>query len=201
MSTPFSYFLKYMFFIFFLQNCWHYARLLVSFFLVGNKLIRRMRKCRNWQTSKTKDLVTIAVVWVQVPSSALLIRVRKPYKLRLPRFLFLNCLNTLEHVHIRHFATDCRFVGRYSIFQRFRCKNVTLVFVYHTTSYPSRFTAPDSSCIYFFTSWRWICTTFSEKFSFFNATSFPTRNPNVKFKPIARYATFFFFYIVSWPTQ
>lgn len=30
-----------------------------------------MRKCRNWQTSKTKDLVTIAVVWVQVPSSAL----------------------------------------------------------------------------------------------------------------------------------
>ncbi len=28
------------------------------------------RKCRNWQTSKTKDLVTIAVVWVQVPSSA-----------------------------------------------------------------------------------------------------------------------------------
>ena len=32
-----------------------------------------MRKCRNWQTSKTKDLVAIAVVWVQVPSSALII--------------------------------------------------------------------------------------------------------------------------------
>ena len=30
-----------------------------------------MRKCRNWQTSKTKDLVSIALVWVQVPSSAL----------------------------------------------------------------------------------------------------------------------------------
>ena len=30
-----------------------------------------MRKCRNWQTSKTKDLVFIANVWVQVPSSAL----------------------------------------------------------------------------------------------------------------------------------
>ena len=30
------------------------------------------RKCRNWQTSKTKDLVAIAVVWVQVPSSALI---------------------------------------------------------------------------------------------------------------------------------
>ena len=29
------------------------------------------RKCRNWQTSKTKDLVSIALVWVQVPSSAL----------------------------------------------------------------------------------------------------------------------------------
>ena len=29
-----------------------------------------MRKCRNWQTRKTKDLVAIAVVWVQVPSSA-----------------------------------------------------------------------------------------------------------------------------------
>ena len=29
------------------------------------------RKCRNWQTSKTKDLVFIANVWVQVPSSAL----------------------------------------------------------------------------------------------------------------------------------
>ena len=31
-----------------------------------------MRKCRNWQTSKTKDLVSIALVWVQVPSSAFL---------------------------------------------------------------------------------------------------------------------------------
>ena len=28
------------------------------------------RKCRNWQTSKTKDLVINAIVWVQVPSSA-----------------------------------------------------------------------------------------------------------------------------------
>ena len=31
-----------------------------------------MRKCRNWQTSKTKDLVINAIVWVQVPSSAYL---------------------------------------------------------------------------------------------------------------------------------
>ena len=34
------------------------------------RTIYGMRKCRNWQTSKTKDLVAIAVVWVQVPSSA-----------------------------------------------------------------------------------------------------------------------------------
>ena len=127
-----------------------------------------MRKCRNWQTSKTKDLVTIAVVWVQVPSSASkdlnlwlgsFLRTetwtqgsylrfapvganprstgsRAPH---LPHyliwcksliikasalFLFLNCLNTLEHVHMWHFATDCCFIGRYPIFQRFRWKNV-----------------------------------------------------------------------------
>ncbi len=30
-----------------------------------------MRKCWNWQTGQTKDLVVIAIVWVQVPSSAL----------------------------------------------------------------------------------------------------------------------------------
>ena len=34
------------------------------------KSLTDMRKCRNWQTSKTKDLVIIAIVWVQVPSSA-----------------------------------------------------------------------------------------------------------------------------------
>ena len=38
-----------------------------------------MRKCRNWQTSKTKDLVLIASVWVQVPSSALEKEKRKPH--------------------------------------------------------------------------------------------------------------------------
>ncbi len=30
-----------------------------------------MQECRNWQTSKTKDLVSNALVWVQVPSPAL----------------------------------------------------------------------------------------------------------------------------------
>ena len=44
------------------------------FFAIIRKSSREMtdmRKCRNWQTSKTKDLVLIASVWVQVPSSAL----------------------------------------------------------------------------------------------------------------------------------
>ncbi len=40
------------------------------------KSLTDMRKCRNWQTSKTKDLVIIAIVWVQVPSSAF--KKRKP---------------------------------------------------------------------------------------------------------------------------
>ncbi|EDN79101.1 hypothetical protein RUMGNA_00612 [Mediterraneibacter gnavus ATCC 29149] len=35
-----------------------------------NKTGYGKRKCRNWQTSKTKDLVINAIVWVQVPSSA-----------------------------------------------------------------------------------------------------------------------------------
>ncbi len=45
-------------------------------FDIINKSSREMndlRKCRNWQTSKTKDLVSIALVWVQVPSSAFFI--------------------------------------------------------------------------------------------------------------------------------
>ena len=44
-----------------------------------------MRKCRNWQTSKTKDLVIIAIVWVQVPSSALHI------------CAFCGCSSMVEH--------------------------------------------------------------------------------------------------------
>lgn len=30
-----------------------------------------MRECWNWQTGQTKDLVIVAIVWVQVPSPAL----------------------------------------------------------------------------------------------------------------------------------
>ena len=40
-----------------------------SIILFGQRK-RHLRKCRNWQTSKTKDLVINAIVWVQVPSSA-----------------------------------------------------------------------------------------------------------------------------------
>ena len=50
-----------------------------------------MRKCRNWQTSKTKDLVLIASVWVQVPSSALEKEKRKPHlSCWFPLFLYFE---------------------------------------------------------------------------------------------------------------
>ena len=49
-----------------------------------------MRKCRNWQTSKTKDLVLIASVWVQVPSSALEKEKRKPFNMEVSFFLYFE---------------------------------------------------------------------------------------------------------------
>ena len=48
-----------------------------------------MRKCRNWQTSKTKDLVLIASVWVQVPSSALEKEKREPFIREVSSFLYI----------------------------------------------------------------------------------------------------------------
>ena len=48
-----------------------------------------MRKCRNWQTSKTKDLVLIASVWVQVPSSALEKEKREPFDMEVSSFLYI----------------------------------------------------------------------------------------------------------------
>ena len=39
--------------------------------IIKSRVNATTRKCRNWQTSKTKDLVSNALVWVQVPSSAL----------------------------------------------------------------------------------------------------------------------------------
>ena len=38
--------------------------------LKKSEYICEMQECRNWQTSKTKDLVINAIVWVQVPSPA-----------------------------------------------------------------------------------------------------------------------------------
>ena len=58
----------------FLQFFWKKWLTFLFFFAIIRKSSREMtdmRKCRNWQTSKTKDLVSIALVWVQVPSSAL----------------------------------------------------------------------------------------------------------------------------------
>ncbi len=48
-----------------------------------------MRKCRNWQTSKTKDLVLIASVWVQVPSSALEKEKREPFNMEVSFFFHI----------------------------------------------------------------------------------------------------------------
>ena len=48
-----------------------------------------MRKCRNWQTSKTKDLVSIALVWVQVPSSAFN---RNSWQSRVSAFFMSGCI-------------------------------------------------------------------------------------------------------------
>ena len=59
-----------------------------------------MRKCRNWQTSKTKDLVLIASVWVQVPSSAFLI-----LKIRTVRRKWENSF-ILEHAEVSELADE-----------------------------------------------------------------------------------------------
>ena len=70
--------------------------------------LKRMRKCRNWQTSKTKDLVSIALVWVQVPSSAFCFSKWK--SLRLPFYvykqisimqLWRNWHTRMVQVHVR----------------------------------------------------------------------------------------------------
>ena len=61
-----------------------------------------MRKCRNWQTSKTKDLVLIASVWVQVPSSALEKEKREPFNMEVSFFLlYRKFLKSSEIVYNR----------------------------------------------------------------------------------------------------
>ena len=62
---------------------------------------QNMRKCRNWQTSKTKDLVSIALVWVQVPSSAC-------RALDDSRAFFLPVQGFLFYVHISNCVCECR---------------------------------------------------------------------------------------------
>ena len=59
-------------FIFFFLFCWLIWNQVVFYISrLGTDEKIKKRKCRNWQTSKTKDLVGNALVWVQVPSSAL----------------------------------------------------------------------------------------------------------------------------------
>ena len=77
---------------------------MVLFFL----RLKRMRKCRNWQTSKTKDLVSIALVWVQVPSSAFCFSkwksVRLPFYVYKQIFimqLWRNWHTRMIQVHVR----------------------------------------------------------------------------------------------------
>ena len=73
----------------FLQFFWKKWLTFLFFFAIIRKSSREMtdmRKCRNWQTSKTKDLVLIASVWVQVPSSALEKEKRKPFNMEVSFF-------------------------------------------------------------------------------------------------------------------
>ena len=69
-----------------------YLIVTISYFIAQRFLLYEcdMRKCRNWQTSKTKDLVSIALVWVQVPSSALFNGAGSLDKSRLPVFFAYN---------------------------------------------------------------------------------------------------------------
>ena len=67
-----------------------------------------MRKCRNWQTSKTKDLVSIALVWVQVPSSAFCFSKWK--SLRLPFYVYkqISIMQLWRNWHTRMIQVHVR---------------------------------------------------------------------------------------------
>ena len=77
---------------------------MVLFFL----RLKRMRKCRNWQTSKTKDLVSIALVWVQVPSSAFCFS--KCKSLRLPFYVYkqISIMQLWRNWHTRMIQVHVR---------------------------------------------------------------------------------------------
>ena len=71
-----------------------------------------MRKCRNWQTSKTKDLVSIALVWVQVPSSAL--KNEELCEFMVPYFLLLFRIPSATGPPVRGglcSIESCAFIG------------------------------------------------------------------------------------------
>ena len=59
-----------------------------------HKIICNLRKCRNWQTSKTKDLVLIASVRVQVPPSA---RLKRATKYLVAFLFFKKCKFASNH--------------------------------------------------------------------------------------------------------
>ena len=98
-----------------------------------DKNLKNMRKCWNWQTGQTKDLVVIAIVWVQVPSSAeqklllmqgfftLLERVRK----RLfgsCSFQFAGaCLKTPAQKNQRNFCFEFPLIFLFSFLSEFFC--------------------------------------------------------------------------------
>ena len=67
-----------------------------------------MRKCWNWQTGQTKDLVVIAIVWVQVPSSA----ERKPLCMQ----GFFPAQKKSEEIPFR-----IPLISYFSFFQNFLC--------------------------------------------------------------------------------
>ena len=69
-----------------------------------------MRKCRNWQTSKTKDLVHIACVWVQVPSSAL--KTKRLRRVIVWVFFVFNAEESLEP-RVQGLLDLTVFVGRF----------------------------------------------------------------------------------------
>ena len=78
-----------------------------------------MQECRNWQTSKTKDLVSTALVWVQVPSPALSkIRVGHmtyPYFYYMPRSTLEPMVQGLLDINVSSVgSTEKRFAGPFS---------------------------------------------------------------------------------------
>ena len=84
---------------------------MIIFFLRQAKA-RCKRKCRNWQTSKTKDLVAIAVVWVQVPSPA----PRQVVEIRLVFLLLIHFKTAVAELHQIFDLVEAELVPQHEIF-------------------------------------------------------------------------------------